>query len=449
MADFNSKYSGEQVETMLDQIANGEAGGGGGIAVETDPIFSASPAASITTEKISAWDDKEDKPIIFDVDKAGIQVGDGEEYFGEFTSEQFQLATGMAFTEFYVMLSNGKKVVLKYEQFIIEPEAILARNNGVLVHFTSQLAQIGFFLQCSSEQMSLVRMAILESVFQDFYTKEEIDTNKQDKLVSGTNIKTINGQSILGSGDIEIGAGGDTSGLSERVDGLETTVNTLVSGNASTAIESFNEITAFLDGIEDSENLDNIIASIEQQIAGKMDKVTLAAVATSGSYNDLSDKPTIPAAVTESTVSGWGFTKNTGTVTKVKINGNEKTPDANGLVDLGTIEGGTASSTGNYPVITVYDTESINLSPNTYYINKIDLVGMPNIDITLNREEEITGQVNEYIIEINLFDTFGNEPIPCSFPEEIIWANESIPTFVAGHAYVISIVNNLAVFAEF
>lgn len=42
----------------------------------------------------------------------------------------------------------------------------------------------------------------------------------------------------------------------------------------------------------------------------------LATVATSGSYNDLSDKPTIPSAITESTVSGWGFTKNTGTYSK-------------------------------------------------------------------------------------------------------------------------------------
>ena len=33
----------------------------------------------------------------------------------------------------------------------------------------------------------------------------------------------------------------------------------------------------------------------------------------SGSYNDLANKPTIPSAVTEATVAGWGFTKNTGT----------------------------------------------------------------------------------------------------------------------------------------
>lgn len=42
----------------------------------------------------------------------------------------------------------------------------------------------------------------------------------------------------------------------------------------------------------------------------------LETVALSGSYNDLKDKPTIPTAVTENTVSGWGFTKNTGTYSK-------------------------------------------------------------------------------------------------------------------------------------
>lgn len=54
---YNSKYTGTQVEELLDQIANGEIGGGG-VAEETDPIFSASPAASITEDKISSWDAK-------------------------------------------------------------------------------------------------------------------------------------------------------------------------------------------------------------------------------------------------------------------------------------------------------------------------------------------------------------------------------------------------------
>lgn len=36
----------------------------------------------------------------------------------------------------------------------------------------------------------------------------EIIDDKQDNLVSGTNIKTINGNSLLGSGDITISGGG-------------------------------------------------------------------------------------------------------------------------------------------------------------------------------------------------------------------------------------------------
>lgn len=41
----------------------------------------------------------------------------------------------------------------------------------------------------------------------------ELDTKKQDKLVSGTNIKTVNGKNLLGSGNIEIqgGGGGDAA----------------------------------------------------------------------------------------------------------------------------------------------------------------------------------------------------------------------------------------------
>ena len=218
----------------------------------------------------------------------------------------------------------------------------------------------------------------------------------------------------------------DDTTISNAVSSLQTQINTLVSGNANDAINSFNEIIAFLDGVQDTQDLAGIIASIEQQIATKQDKITdletirsgaakgatalqsvpseyiteselnaksyattsqlsgkqdtitdlatirsgaalgatalqsetykgtvtgvkmngttknpssgvvdlgtiitahqdisgkadkssLATVATSGSYNDLSNKPTIPTAVTESTVSGWGFTKNTGTYSK-------------------------------------------------------------------------------------------------------------------------------------
>lgn len=74
----------------------------------------------------------------------------------------------------------------------------------------------------------------------------------------------------------------------------------------------------------------------EATINQKANSADLAQVATSGSYNALKDKPTIPPAITESVVSGWGFTKNKGTVNSIKMNGKPVTI-TDGAVDLGTV----------------------------------------------------------------------------------------------------------------
>lgn len=55
---------------------------------------------------------------------------------------------------------------------------------------------------------------------------------------------------------------------------------------------------------------------VNSKLEDKVNTSSLATVATSGSYNDLSNKPTIPTEVTESTVSGWGFVKSAGTYSK-------------------------------------------------------------------------------------------------------------------------------------
>jgi hypothetical protein len=49
---------GRTVEDAIKQIGTG-GGGGGGITVETDPVFSASPAATITEEDKVAWSGKQ------------------------------------------------------------------------------------------------------------------------------------------------------------------------------------------------------------------------------------------------------------------------------------------------------------------------------------------------------------------------------------------------------
>lgn len=96
--------------------------------------------------------------------------------------------------------------------------------------------------------------------------------NKVDK-VNGKQLSTEDFTSVLKT-KLESLRNYDDTSIQNAVNSLTTQINTLVSSDASVAIENFNEIISFLNGIEDSESLDSIIASIEQQIANKQNIIT-------------------------------------------------------------------------------------------------------------------------------------------------------------------------------
>ena len=113
---------------------------------------------------------------------------------------------------------------------------------------------------------------------------------------------------------------------SKPVDGipktdLESAVQTSLD-KADSALQSVPSTyrTASEQDAIDSGKVDKVtgkgLSSNDYTDAAKAKVDALAPVATSGSYDDLTNKPTIPAPVTEQTVSGWGFTKNTGTYSK-------------------------------------------------------------------------------------------------------------------------------------
>ena len=106
-------------------------------------------------------------------------------------------------------------------------------------------------------------------------TKDYVDSEVAKKVdkVAGKQLSTEDFTSAFKTKLEGLNNYDDTS-IQNAVNSLTTQINTLVSGDASVAIESFNEIIAFLNGVEDSESLDSIIASIEQQIAGKQDKIS-------------------------------------------------------------------------------------------------------------------------------------------------------------------------------
>ena len=86
----------------------------------------------------------------------------------------------------------------------------------------------------------------------NYYTKTETNTllgGKQATLVSGTNIKTINNESILGSGNIEIEGGGGSD-----INVVQTT------GTSTTDVMSQDAVTTQLNGKGDAISFDMVTA---------------------------------------------------------------------------------------------------------------------------------------------------------------------------------------------
>lgn len=376
---------------------------------------------------------------------------------------------------------------------------------------------------------------------EDYATKMWVGQN----YMPITTFKTINGQSITGTGDIQIQSG--TSGIVTETDPIfkaspaylistddinnwnkkTSNVGTITGikmngaykgtsgvvdlGTVVTSIPSeyVTETKLNNKGYLNTTTADSRYASKNtetriQELQNQFDNLTSTGGepnvqvdwnvtdTTSDAY--IKNKPNIPAEVTASTVSGWGFTKNTGTyvkpstgipktdlassvqtslnkadtalqsyteqykgtVTGVKINGNTKNPSS-GIVDLGTVVtslDGYAKKTDipsldNYVTIETFNDSKIKvenhsnitallISPNVLY----RITTEPNLTIALNPGE--LGDVSRhYMLELIIGDTIPN----VTFPSGIKWLNGNniIEDLIPNSICQISIFDNLAV----
>lgn len=133
-------------------------------------------------------------------------------------------------------------------------------------------------------------------------TVNDIVDNKQDTLVSGTNIKTINNESILGRGNITIEVGNDavwgaiTGTLSNQKD-LQTALNTKAADNAvvhKTGNETISGTKTFSSTISGSINgnaatvTNGVYTSGDQTISGTKTfngAVTITTATVTGTLN--------------------------------------------------------------------------------------------------------------------------------------------------------------------
>ena len=108
--------------------------------------------------------------------------------------------------------------------------------------------------------------------------------------------------------------------------------------------------------------------------------------------------------------------------------------------------GGGSSYAGNYPIVEGLLERITYIEPNTYYVFESAGVGGGGGSITFDINLVIPsnlGIVNEYVFELRYIED------AISLPAYVTWANGDVPSLTVGKSYVISIVNNLAVYAEF
>ena len=159
----------------------------------------------------------------------------------------------------------------------------------------------------------------------------------------------------------------------------------------------------------------------------------------SGNYNDLTNKPTIPSEVTETTVSNWGFTKNTGTYSKPST-GIPKA-DLASAVQTSLDKADTAlqshqdiSGKANKISVVQTSTSTIEINPNTFY--KFGEVSSLNITLAAITD---TSVLNEYMFEF----VSGTTATTLTLPDTIKWLET--PTIESNKIYQCSIVNNIGI----
>ena len=217
-------------------------------------------------------------------------------------------------------------------------------------------------------------------------------SGKQNTLISGTNIKTINGESILGAGNINSG---------------------LKIYNMSFEFGNVGEVTiAYLS----QEQIDGIIAA-DFVLLNQM--ILLTKFGTDSS-----------------TIQLFGSTASYGEYLYfayliIDINSKE----CNGIGNQCYI------SQIHKLVITTSDS-TMTLNPNRYYRNTNTSLSTLNITLSAMYDNDI---LSEYFVEF----TTSSSGTTISLPSTIKWANGKTPVFEASTTYQISIINNLGVVAKF
>lgn len=127
-----------------------------------------------------------------------------------------------------------------------------------------------------------------------YLTQHQDISGKQDKLISGTNIKTINNESLLGAGNITIEGGGSVqSDWNQNDDTADDYIKNKPTIPDAQIQSDWNQSdSSAKDFIKNKPTIPTKTSDLTNN-SDFVQSTDLSAVATSGSYDDLTDKPNV------------------------------------------------------------------------------------------------------------------------------------------------------------
>lgn len=302
-------------------------------AEETDPIFSASAAAGITSNDIQNWNNKTSSiGTITGVSVNGTSIATSG--VANITSVPASILTGAipngitATTQ--TQSDNSTKIATTaYVDTAIGnlPEPMVFKGSlgtgGTITALpTAEASNEGHTYKVIKNGTYAGQAAKVGDTFISTGSRWELIPSGDEPSGTVTSI-TLNATSPIA---IDNNAAITTSGtrtISHASSGVSAGTYKSVTVNSTGHVTGgTNPTTLSGYGITDAKIANGVITlgsniitplTEHQDITGKQDKITST---NKLDYSLLSNTPTIPSEVTESTVSGWGFTKNSGTYSK-------------------------------------------------------------------------------------------------------------------------------------
>ena len=361
-------------------------------AEETDPVFSASAAAGITSNDIQNWNNKTSSiGTITGVSINGTSIATSG--VANITSVPASILTGAipngvtATTQ--TQSDNSTKIATTaYVDTAIgnlpEPmvfKGSLGTGGTITVLPTAEASNEGHTYKVIKDGTYAGQVAKIGDTFISTGSRWELIPSGDEPSGTVTSV-TLNATSPIA---IDNSAAITTSGtrtISHASSGVSAGTYKSVTVNSTGHITGgTNPTTLSGYGITDAKIANGVITlgsntitplTEHQDITGKQDKITST---NKLDYSLLSNTPTIPSEVTESTISGWGFTKNSGTYSKPST-GIPKTDLASEVqTSLGRADSALQSYTETDPVFSASAAAGIKSTDITNWNGKTDNKG--------------------------------------------------------------------------